>query len=108
MSENIAHNRVGSGFSEEDAVLNLSKDELYQLHQEYALFPPSSSRQGPQPELPDTSDEYDESIGSVEDSEEWLSSNISVPLCCERRCLSLLSTQDITDRQSWLKQMNKR
>lgn len=89
-------------------MLDSSKDELSRLHQEYVLFPPPAFRKSPQSSLSDASDAYGESMDDVEDSEELLSINISVPLCCERRCLSLLNVQDITDRQSWLKRMNKR
>lgn len=95
-------------FFERSVALNLSDEELSQLHQEYALFPSPSSRKSLSSPLPRTDDEYDEDIAYSEDSEECQSSAISIPLCCEKECLSSLSAHDVMTRQSWLRQMTKR
>ncbi len=95
-------------FFERSVSLNLSDEELSQLHQEYSLFPSPSSRKSRSSSLPRTDDEYDEDIAYSEDNEAFYSSAISIPLCCEKGCLSSLSAHDVMNRQSWLRQMNKR
>jgi hypothetical protein len=91
-------------FFGKDVVLTLSQEELHDLNREYALFPPPLSEKSHL--LPEGLEDDDENYS--QDSEEFQSSTLSLPLCCEKQCLSLLNARDIAERQWWLKQMNKR